>query len=128
MLRAQQWWRAGVAPVFRHEYALLMKIPGLHIALLFALGTFAIWAYINRPEAEPEWPHRVQGFAFSPYQENENAMNNEYPTREEIIRDLDLRRPVFQPTAAYGHFGRSGDGFTWEMTNRVDGLKSALGL
>ena len=45
-----------------------------------------------------------------------------------IIRDLDLRRPVFQPTAAYGHFGRSGDGFTWEMTNRVDGLKSALGL
>jgi len=45
-----------------------------------------------------------------------------------IIRDLDLRRPVFQPTAAYGHFGRSGDGFTWELTNRVDALKSALGL
>jgi S-adenosylmethionine synthetase len=45
-----------------------------------------------------------------------------------IIRDLDLRRPVFQPTAAYGHFGRSGDGFTWELTNRVDPLKSALGL
>jgi len=45
-----------------------------------------------------------------------------------IIRDLDLRRPVFQPTAAYGHFGRSGDGFTWELTNRVDALKSELGL
>ncbi|MFN8053237.1 MAG: methionine adenosyltransferase [Acidimicrobiales bacterium] len=45
-----------------------------------------------------------------------------------IIRDLDLRRPVFQPTAAYGHFGRSGDGFTWELTNRVDALKSALGI
>jgi len=45
-----------------------------------------------------------------------------------IIRDLDLRRPVFQPTAAYGHFGRTGDGFTWELTNRVDALKSQLGL
>jgi len=45
-----------------------------------------------------------------------------------IVRDLDLRRPVFRETAAYGHFGRTGDGFTWELTNRVDQLKSALGL
>jgi S-adenosylmethionine synthetase len=45
-----------------------------------------------------------------------------------IVRDLDLRRPVFKQTAAYGHFGRTGDGFTWELTNRVDQLKSALGL
>ena len=45
-----------------------------------------------------------------------------------IVRDLDLRRPVFKQTAAYGHFGRSGDGFTWELTNRVDALTSALGL
>jgi S-adenosylmethionine synthetase len=45
-----------------------------------------------------------------------------------IVRDLDLRRPVFTPTAAYGHFGRTGEGFTWELTNRVDALRSALGL
>ena len=45
-----------------------------------------------------------------------------------IVRDLDLRRPVFRPTAAYGHFGRTGDGFTWERTDRVDPLRSALGL
>ena len=45
-----------------------------------------------------------------------------------IARDLDLRRPVFKASAAYGHFGRVGDGFTWELTNRVDQLKSALGL
>ncbi|HBX79477.1 MAG TPA: methionine adenosyltransferase [Acidimicrobiaceae bacterium] len=45
-----------------------------------------------------------------------------------IIRDLELRRPVFQQTAAYGHFGRTGDGFTWEQTPRVDALRSALGL
>jgi S-adenosylmethionine synthetase len=45
-----------------------------------------------------------------------------------IVRDLDLRRPVFKQTAAYGHFGRSGDGFTWERTDRVDALRSELGL
>jgi len=45
-----------------------------------------------------------------------------------ILRDLQLRRPVFKPTAAYGHFGRTGDGFTWENTDRTSDLKSALGL
>ena len=45
-----------------------------------------------------------------------------------IIRDLDLRRPIYQKTAAYGHFGRSDKEFTWEMTPRVDDLRAALGL
>ena len=47
-----------------------------------------------------------------------------------ILRDLDLRRPIYQRTAAYGHFGRPAEdgGFTWERTDRVDDMKSALGL
>ncbi len=45
-----------------------------------------------------------------------------------ILRDLQLRRPVFKETAAYGHFGRTGDGFTWENTDKVADVKSALGL
>jgi S-adenosylmethionine synthetase len=45
-----------------------------------------------------------------------------------IIRDLDLRRPIFKRTAAYGHFGRSDKELSWEQTTRVDELKSALGL
>jgi S-adenosylmethionine synthetase len=45
-----------------------------------------------------------------------------------ILRDLDLRRPIFKQTAAYGHFGRTGDDFTWERTDRADTLKQALGL
>jgi len=43
-----------------------------------------------------------------------------------IIRDLDLRRPIYQSTAAYGHFGRPG--FTWEQTPRVDDLRRVLSL
>jgi S-adenosylmethionine synthetase len=45
-----------------------------------------------------------------------------------ILRDLDLRRPIYKKTAAYGHFGRSEKEFTWEATPRVEDLKSALGL
>ena len=44
-----------------------------------------------------------------------------------IIRDLDLRRPIYQDTAAYGHFGRTGNAFTWERTDRVDDLRAAVG-
>ena len=45
-----------------------------------------------------------------------------------IIRDLELRQPIYRQTAAYGHFGREGDGFNWERRDRVDAVKSALGL
>ncbi len=45
-----------------------------------------------------------------------------------ILRDLELRQPIYRQTAAYGHFGREGDGFTWERRDRVDAVKSALGL
>jgi S-adenosylmethionine synthetase len=45
-----------------------------------------------------------------------------------IIRDLDLRRPIYRRTAAYGHFGRSDKEFSWEATPRVDDLQRALGL
>ncbi len=44
-----------------------------------------------------------------------------------IIRDLDLLRPIYAQTAAYGHFGRELPDFTWERTDRVDALKSAAG-
>ncbi|GAB2610819.1 methionine adenosyltransferase [Kribbella endophytica] len=42
-----------------------------------------------------------------------------------IIRDLDLLRPIYTQTAANGHFGRTGDDFTWEKLDRVDALKAA---
>ena len=45
-----------------------------------------------------------------------------------IIRDLDLRRPIFEKTAAYGHFGREDEDFTWERCDRVEELRAALGL
>ncbi|MDH5333517.1 MAG: methionine adenosyltransferase domain-containing protein, partial [Thermoleophilia bacterium] len=45
-----------------------------------------------------------------------------------IIRDLDLRRPIYAKTAAYGHFGRDDRDFTWERVDRADALREAAGL
>ena len=45
-----------------------------------------------------------------------------------ILRDLDLRRPIYAKTAAYGHFGRDDADFTWERTDKVDALRAAVGL
>jgi len=45
-----------------------------------------------------------------------------------IIRDLDLLRPIYEKTAAYGHFGRSEPEFTWERTDRSEALRAAAGL
>jgi S-adenosylmethionine synthetase len=49
-------------------------------------------------------------------------------TPKGIIDALDLRRPIYKPTAAYGHFGRTGPGFTWERTDRASALREAAGL
>ncbi|TMA71495.1 MAG: methionine adenosyltransferase [Deltaproteobacteria bacterium] len=45
-----------------------------------------------------------------------------------IIRELDLLRPIYEKTAAYGHFGRTEPEFTWERTDRADALRQAAGL
>jgi S-adenosylmethionine synthetase len=45
-----------------------------------------------------------------------------------IIKSLDLLRPIYRKTAAYGHFGREDSDFTWEKRDRVDDIKKYLGL
>jgi S-adenosylmethionine synthetase len=58
----------------------------------------------------------------------EKAINEVFDLRPAaIIRDLDLLKPVYQQTAAYGHFGRELPGFTWEQASRTAELKSAAG-
>ncbi len=44
-------------------------------------------------------------------------------TPKGIIEHLKLRRPIYRATAAFGHFGRTGEGFTWELTDKADGLR-----
>jgi S-adenosylmethionine synthetase len=48
-------------------------------------------------------------------------------TPKGIIETLDLRRPIFRPTASYGHFGRKGPGFTWERTDKAEAIRKEAG-
>ena len=48
-------------------------------------------------------------------------------TPKGIIETLDLRRPIYRPTASYGHFGRTGPGFTWEKTDKADAIRKEAG-
>jgi len=59
----------------------------------------------------------------------ENVVNDVFDLRPYgIMNMLNLLRPIYQKTAAYGHFGREDSDFTWELTDRVDALKSAAGI
>jgi S-adenosylmethionine synthetase len=49
-------------------------------------------------------------------------------TPRDIIETLDLRRPIYRQTAAFGHFGRTEPDFTWERTDKASALKSDAGL
>jgi exo-beta-1,3-glucanase (GH17 family)/cellulose synthase/poly-beta-1,6-N-acetylglucosamine synthase-like glycosyltransferase len=68
----------------------MKSLPSLLIAAVFALLTFALWAYLNRPAHEPPWPPLIQGFAFSPFRANEDPTHLVLPTVEEIDSDLKL--------------------------------------
>ncbi|RMG53764.1 MAG: methionine adenosyltransferase [Acidobacteria bacterium] len=62
-------------------------------------------------------------------QKIERAIRDVFDLRpRQIIEALDLRRPIYRATAAYGHFGRSEPGFTWERVDRVQELQRALGI
>jgi S-adenosylmethionine synthetase len=59
----------------------------------------------------------------------EEALRKEFPARPaEIIRRLDLLKPIYRQTAAYGHFGRNEEGFTWERTDAAGRLRERCGL
>ena len=62
-----------------------------------------------------------------PVAQIQNAVTTVFDLRPAaIIRDLNLLRPIYSQTAAYGHFGRELPNFTWEVTNRVDELRAAI--
>ena len=69
----------------------------------------------------------TQGTGKLPDSEIEKLVREYFDLRPRGIIDmLDLRRPIFRPTASYGHFGRDGENFTWERTDRAAQLAKAL--
>ena len=72
---------------------------------------------------------RVETFGTGTYEDSvlEDAVEKVFDLRPTaIIRDLDLRRPIYRQLAAYGHMGRTDLDVAWEKTDRVDALKAAI--
>jgi S-adenosylmethionine synthetase len=64
-----------------------------------------------------------------PHENIEQLVDAHFDLRPAAFRQqLKLHRPIYQQTAAYGHFGRDDDDFTWERTDKADALRSAAGL
>jgi exo-beta-1,3-glucanase (GH17 family)/cellulose synthase/poly-beta-1,6-N-acetylglucosamine synthase-like glycosyltransferase len=84
-------------------------MSGLLIVAGFALLTVAIWGYANRPTAEPAWPSRIQGFAFQPYQKDQDAIARDEPTVAQIDSDLALLEGKTNAVRTYSTLGTVGE-------------------
>jgi exo-beta-1,3-glucanase (GH17 family)/glycosyltransferase involved in cell wall biosynthesis len=67
-----------------------IRWSGLLVAAIFAALTYAFWALLNQPASEPAWPSRIQGFAFSPYRMEQDAVRGDRLTAQQIDADLAL--------------------------------------
>jgi exo-beta-1,3-glucanase (GH17 family)/cellulose synthase/poly-beta-1,6-N-acetylglucosamine synthase-like glycosyltransferase len=67
-----------------------MRLSSLVVATIFAALTYAFWAALNQPTPEPAWPSRIQGFAFSPYREDQDAVRGDRVSPQQIDADMRL--------------------------------------
>jgi exo-beta-1,3-glucanase (GH17 family) len=84
-------------------------ISGIVVAAVFAVMTFGVWGYLNRPESEPPWPAHIQGVAFSPYAADQNPFGSkDIPSVEQIESDLKLLGNKTYAVRTYSVLGTLG--------------------
>ena len=84
-------------------------LSGVLVVAVFAMITYALWARLNRPEHEPEWPRRIQGVAYSPYQAGQTPWSGEPPTDAQIDADLALFRDKAHAIRTYSVLNTQAD-------------------
>lgn len=102
----------------------MKKLSGFLIVVLFAMVTVAAWGYANRPTAEPALPRIIHGFAFQPYQKDQDAIAGEDPTPAQIDADLKLLAGTTRAVRTYSSIGTLGE---IPQLARKHGLKVMLG-
>ena len=88
-------WRRPACPSF---HPLEPRIPmssrklGLNLVIFVAIAALftGIWALYNRPVSAPEWPEQISGFSYSPFQQGQYPQKDQYPTDDEMRRDLEI--------------------------------------
>ena len=98
----------------------MAQATGHHFAIRHCANSGAV---INYPEMHLDMV-RPGLLLYGVFPANETAGLDLRPAA--IIDELDLLRPIYAKTAAYGHFGREDADFTWERTNRVEALQAAI--
>src|SRR5208282_4887439 len=84
-------------------------ISGIIVAAIFAVMTFGLWGYLNRPESEPPWPAHIQGVAFSPFAADQNPFGSkDVPPVEQIDSDLRLLQNKTYAVRTYSTLGTQG--------------------
>jgi len=84
-------------------------VSGVLVAAVFAVMTFGVWGYLNRPESEPPWPAHIQGVAFSPYAADQNPFGGkDIPSVEQIDSDLKLLANKTYAVRTYSVLGTLG--------------------
>ncbi|HET7203262.1 MAG TPA: glycosyltransferase [Steroidobacteraceae bacterium] len=83
----------------------MKQLSGLLIVALFAMVTVAAWGWANRPTPEPAWPRTIHGFAFQPYQKDQDAIAGEEPAVSEIAADLALLSGTTRAVRTYSTLG-----------------------
>jgi exo-beta-1,3-glucanase (GH17 family)/cellulose synthase/poly-beta-1,6-N-acetylglucosamine synthase-like glycosyltransferase len=84
-------------------------VSGILVAAVFAVMTFGLWAYMNRPESEPPWPAHIQGVAFSPYAADQNPFGSkDVPPIEQIDSDLKVLANKTYAVRTYSVLGSLG--------------------
>jgi exo-beta-1,3-glucanase (GH17 family)/cellulose synthase/poly-beta-1,6-N-acetylglucosamine synthase-like glycosyltransferase len=81
----------------------------LLILAAFAALTVAAWAFANQPTPEPPWPSRIQGFSFQPFQKDQDAIDRDEPTAEQIDSDLELLAGKTNSVRTYSTLGTLGE-------------------
>jgi len=84
-------------------------LSGILVAAVFAVMTFGVWGYLNRPESEPPWPAHIQGVAFSPYAADQDPFGSkDVPPVEQIDSDLRLLENKTYSVRTYSVLGSLG--------------------
>ena len=100
---------------------------GLNLVVVLAIAALfsGFWALINRPVSAPDWPAQISGFSYSPYQQGQYPQKHQYPTNEQMRRDLEMLSKLTDNIRIY-----SVDGALGEIATLAEefGLRVTLGI
>ncbi|WP_397454615.1 glycosyltransferase [Pseudomonas versuta] len=84
---------------------------GLNLVVVLAIAALftGFWALINRPVSAPNWPEQISGFSYSPFQQGQYPQKDQYPTDDEMRRDLEIMSKLTDNIRTYSVDGTLGD-------------------